>query len=93
MYFEKRKRQTILYSKTGDAKIFYMTTNQVLEQLSEHFVQIHTSFIINISSVKQISKTKVTLMDYSKQIVELPLSRKYRDSAYKKIVETFERMI
>lgn len=93
MYFEKQKRQTILYSKSGDTKIFYMNTTQVLDQLSEYFVQIHTSFIININSVKQISKTRVILMGDLNQLVELPLSRKYRDSAYKKIVSTFERMI
>ncbi|MBO0482202.1 LytR/AlgR family response regulator transcription factor [Candidatus Enterococcus courvalinii] len=93
LYFEKQKRQTILFNKLGREEVFYMNTDGILAQLNESFVQIHTSYIINIYAVKEIGKTKVILSDDSNGEIELPLSRKYRELAYQRILDTFERMI
>lgn len=84
IYFEKHKRQTMLHHVSGMSKVFYMNTDQILEQLDACFTQIHTSFIININFVRQASRTKVILNNH--RGIELPISRKYRENVSNKFV-------
>lgn len=92
LFFEKRKRQTLIHTK-NEQDSFYMTTNQILEQLDDQFTQIHTSYIININAVSEISKNKVLVKSETGAFIDLPISRKYRESAYNKIIDSFKKML
>lgn len=76
--------QTMLHHVSGMSKVFYMNTDQILEQLDACFTQIHTSFIININFVRQASRTKVILNNH--RGIELPISRKYRENVSNKFI-------
>lgn len=91
IYFEKLKRQTIIHTQAGKT-IFYMNTNQILDQIDDHFTQIHTSYIINSRFIIEINKAKVILDCGLERTIELPISRKYKVSAYNEIIESFKKV-
>ncbi|WP_458573730.1 LytTR family transcriptional regulator DNA-binding domain-containing protein [Enterococcus lactis] len=84
IFYTLHKRQTMLHHVSGMSKVFYMNTDQILEQLDACFTQIHTSFIININFVRQASRTKVILNNH--RGIELPISRKYRENVSNKFI-------
>lgn len=92
IYFEKQGRRTVIYTTSGETS-FYMSTTEVLEQLDDQFAQIHTSFIINIKAVKDIGNSKVVLKVDNGSNIELPISRKYKESSHNQILDSFKRIL
>lgn len=84
VYFEKDKRQVIIHTLDGDYRA-YMSTKKILEQLGGDFVQIHSSFIINCTYIKELGNHFLILNDHQKAI-ELPISRRYKTKSHESIV-------
>lgn len=84
IYFEKDKRQVIIHTIDETYKP-YMSTNQVNEQLDVDFVQIHSSFIINCSFIKELGNNFL-LLDFKGEFVEIPISRRFKSSSHENIV-------
>lgn len=84
VYFEKDKRQVIIHT-TNETYKPYMSTNQVNEQLDVDFVQIHSSFIINCSFIKELGNNFL-LLSFKDEFVEIPLSRRFKASSHENIV-------
>lgn len=92
IYLEKNGRYTLLHSKTIEEK-FIMTTDELISQLDESFIQIHKSFIINFRYIEILRKNTVEcrLTDiYSQSHIQLPLGRKYKEQARDKIFKLLE---
>lgn len=94
LYFEKCKRQVILVTK--DQKfVFNSSTQELLKKLDNSFVQIHTSFIVNLRHIRKVSSNMVTLdITYEdKDSINLPISRKYKEEAKKEILKFMRKRI
>lgn len=87
LYFEKKGRYVLLYENERIDK-FIMSTKELLSKLDNNFIQIHTSFIINVNYLERLLGNKVILKSESK--VSLPISRKYKLSATEKISDYME---
>ncbi|MDD2972610.1 MAG: LytTR family DNA-binding domain-containing protein [Lachnospiraceae bacterium] len=75
-YFESRRRKIIICTLTEQEEC-YMNLKEVLEQLdARNFVQIHTSFIVNMNEIRTKESNEIKL--YSGVI--LPISKKYTES-------------
>lgn len=82
MYFESSRRVISIYSKEGNDK-FYGKLNNIEKQLDEgkiHFLRIHQSYLVNYRYIKNISFSKVVLLDGT----ELQISADRRKSIRKK---------
>lgn len=84
VYFEKDKRRVLIHTLEETYKP-YMSTNQVNEQLDVDFVQIHSSFIINCSYIKELGKNFL-LLNVKGEFVEIPISRRFKASSHENIV-------
>ncbi|MCO5496162.1 LytR/AlgR family response regulator transcription factor [Enterococcus innesii] len=92
VYFEKQGRYVVLYTQQYSDK-FIMTTGKLLEKLNKNFVQIHTSYIINLNFLKRIKGDQIFLdIDpLSSSIVStLRVSRKYKKSTKNMIMDFME---
>lgn len=88
IYFEKQGRYVMIRTKENTDK-FIMSTNELLEKLNKNFIQIHTSFVINLSYLKRISSDKAILYLTHKEKDEtltLQISRKFRTQVREEIV-------
>lgn len=85
IYFEKDRRQVIIHTKE-QRHITYMSTKYLLKLLNHKFIQVHTSYIINLDFVSVIKKNYVYLKKDNNKIIKVPISRKFKESAFKKIV-------
>ena len=83
VYFEKDKRQVIIHT-TNETYKPYMSTNQVNEQLDADFVQIHSSFIINCSFIKELGNNFL-LLNFKGEFIEIPISRRFKASSHENI--------
>ncbi|MNO05876.1 hypothetical protein D3C76_1547280 [compost metagenome] len=54
---------------------------------------MHTSFIVNVRYVKQISNDTIIVKLNDKQTVEIPISRKFKDPARKQILMKLRDLI
>ncbi|WP_141691047.1 LytTR family transcriptional regulator DNA-binding domain-containing protein, partial [Brochothrix thermosphacta] len=63
----------------------YISTNQLLEQLNNDFVQIHASFIINCSYIKELG-SNFLLLHYAQESIELSISRRFKNKSHENIV-------
>lgn len=82
MYFESSRRVISIYSKEGNDK-FYGKLNNIEKQLDEgkiHFLRIHQSYLVNYRYIKNISFSKVVLLDGT----ELQISEERRKKIRKK---------
>ena len=84
VYFEKEKRQVLIHTIEETYKP-YMSTNQMKEQLNVDFVQIHSSFIINCSFIKDLGNNFL-LLNFKDEFVEIPISRRFKASSHENIV-------
>jgi DNA-binding LytR/AlgR family response regulator len=85
LYFEKNGRQVFIHT---DDKVLVsnMTTSEVLAKLQNTFVQIHHSFIVNSRYIKEIGKSYLVIKSEKNKPIELPISRKFKEEAYQKII-------
>lgn len=92
VYFEKQGRYVVLYTQQYSDK-FIMTTGKLLERLNKNFVQIHTSYIINLNFLKRIKGDQI-LLDIdplsSSTVSTLRVSRKYKKSTKNMIMDFME---
>lgn len=84
-YFEKNKRKVFIYTPTNTFETL-LSTRDLLSKVNDNFVQVHTSFIVNVRYVKQISNNTLIATINEKETIEIPMSRKFVDSAKKKIL-------
>lgn len=84
VYFEKDKRQVVIHTFDDNYRV-YMSTKELLKQLGNDFVQIHSSFVINCAYIKEIG-TNFLLLHYEQESVELPISRRYKSNSHESIV-------
>lgn len=84
VFFEKQRRQVIIHTSQTTFST-NMTTEEILLKLNSDFVQIHSSYIINTRYIEEIS-TAFTILSYSNQSIEIPISRKFRTAARDKIL-------
>ncbi|MEK5505785.1 LytTR family DNA-binding domain-containing protein [Paenibacillus sp. FSL P4-0113] len=92
IYFEKNKRRVLIHTPT-DIYITLLQTRALLSKVNDNFVQVHTSFIVNVKYVKKISNNTIIANLNDKQIVEIPISRKFIDSARKQILMKLRDLI
>ncbi|MDQ0232884.1 LytR/AlgR family response regulator transcription factor [Metabacillus malikii] len=85
VYFEKDKRKVFIHTPS-DVYETLLHTKALLSKINENFVQVHTSFIVNVRYVKQISNNTVTVNIRDKQTIEIPISRKFKDNAREQIL-------
>ena len=76
-YFEGILKKTIVHYVNAPKQ----TLNEPLkdiekEILNTNFIRIHQSYIVNLTYITQFTKTKVNIQD-----LEIPISRKYSQSA------------
>lgn len=93
IYFEKKGRYVLIHTENG-ADEFIMSTNDLLKKLNDSFVQIHTSFIINLKSLIRLSGENVILKFSNHELQNhqiLPISRKFRSYARTEILRYMER--
>ena len=69
-----------------------MSTLEIIAKLTSTFVQTHTSFIINMEHIREIGKNYVRLSN-CENIIELPISRKFKTDALNKDTYAKERFI
>ncbi|AZK46078.1 LytR/AlgR family response regulator transcription factor [Paenibacillus lentus] len=85
IYFEKNKRRVLIHTPSGLYETI-LQTKELVSKVHDHFVQVHTSFIVNVRYVKQISNDAIIVKLNDKQTVEIPMSRKFKDQAREQIL-------
>jgi len=85
IYFEKMKRNVIIHTDEEEFSAV-LTTENLLEQLNNHFVQVHKSFIINAQKATEVSKETIILKGKSSENFTVPMGRKYTKDAKEKIL-------
>ncbi|MCD5003689.1 response regulator transcription factor [Enterococcus saccharolyticus] len=89
IYFEKQGRYVMIRTKENTDK-FIMSTNELLEKLNKNFIQIHTSYIINLNYLQRVSSETVILFVEHKckeEVISLQISRKFRENVREEIVQ------
>lgn len=92
VYFEKNKRKVTIYTPIETFEAL-LSTSDLLSKVNENFVQVHTSFIVNVRYVKQIRNNTIIANLNEKETIEIPMSRKFVDSAKKKILMKLRDLI
>ncbi|WP_374965472.1 LytR/AlgR family response regulator transcription factor [Lysinibacillus sp. RS5] len=85
VYFEKNRRQVIIRTLSEDY-VSNMSTTTILSKLNDCFVQVHTSFIVNVKYIKEIGNNFLILKKDNNNSIEIPMSRKYKETARDKIL-------
>lgn len=86
-YFEAANRKIKLYT-AGGGDSYYGKFKKLTEQLNpNYFLQIHTSFIVNMDYIISFNEKSVLLSNNS----SLPVSLKYRESARLEHLKFIER--
>ena len=90
MYFEKKGRYAIIHEKSGLTFQSIITTKELLSQLDNQFVQVHTSFIVNINYIRGLRFDKVVLKAPNNEFFDVPISRKFQHSSRRSISKILE---
>lgn len=77
LYVEYRNRKIIISTLHEDIEYIHMPLKKFKEQLTDAFVQIHQSFLVNKSSVKVFNSKEQCLMLNHKDVI-LPIGRSYQ---------------
>ncbi|PQD87123.1 LytR/AlgR family response regulator transcription factor [Enterococcus faecium] len=85
LFFEKNRRQVFINMTSQNKYVANMSTSEIIAKLPSTFVQTHTSFIINMEHIREIGKNYVRLSN-CENIIELPISRKFKTDALTKIL-------
>lgn len=91
IFFEKSGRKVKLHGKDKEYE-FYMSTAELLRMLSEKFIQIHGSYVINSDFITSVHGNSVDLK-YGDEGIELPFGRKFKSQAKEKILYMFRESI
>ena len=70
IYIESNKRMVRLVTESGDFK-FYSKLADVKKELSDDFIRVHQSFVVNMSHIKKFDSNVITMSDGSL----IPVSR------------------
>lgn len=82
LFFEKRISKIKIYTRKGEF-LFKESMRRLISNLdSKHFVQCHSSYIINLGSIDTVDKEGCKLINSDKV---LPIGRKYKDRLVKRI--------
>ncbi|MDT1958393.1 LytTR family DNA-binding domain-containing protein [Carnobacterium divergens] len=84
IYFEKNRKQVKIFTCQQEY-VAIMTTKEILLSLDDNFVQIHASYILNIRYIREIKNSSV-VVKYNTQSIELPTSRKFKNTIKTKIL-------
>lgn len=84
VYFEKQKRTVIIHTVHQTFQTI-MSTPELLQKLNDNFVQVHTSYIVNINFIKEVGADHIILTTDSESL-EIPISRKFKASARDAII-------
>ncbi len=84
VFFEKRKRQVIIHTATK-TYLTILSMSDLLAKLNGEFVQVHTSYVVNVKYLKEISN-KFLILTNQPNSVQIPISRKFRAQARDKIL-------
>jgi DNA-binding LytR/AlgR family response regulator len=84
IYFEKQKRSVIIHTKQQNFQTI-MSTPELLQKLNDSFVQVHTSYIVNIKFIKEVGTNYIILTEDA-GLIEVPISRKFKVSARDAII-------
>lgn len=88
IYLEKiyRKVKIITYNRDY---YFYSNSKDLVDGLSDDFIRVHASFFVNVEYIVGYDSVKMILQDRNKKY-EIPISRKYKLTAKKKMIEVFK---
>ncbi|TFJ76090.1 LytR/AlgR family response regulator transcription factor [Carnobacterium maltaromaticum] len=92
VYFEKNRRQVTVYTSTR-SYVANMSNNEIITQVSDNFVQIHTSFIINMKHIKEVGNYFLLLNKEAGTTIKIPISRKYKETARDKILMNLRHVL
>lgn len=92
VYFEKKKRSVLVHTASNTYETI-LQTKALLSKVNDNFVQVHTSFIINIRYIKKLSHNTIIAKFNDNHIVEIPVSRKFIDNARKQILMKLREII
>lgn len=86
IYFEGNRRKVSLVTTQGEYE-YYDKISTVSQKVDSNlFLQIHTSYIVNMEQIRLITESEVSL----KNGVKLPISKKFRDSVRTRHMEYME---
>ncbi|GAX07100.1 two-component system response regulator [Secundilactobacillus pentosiphilus] len=84
VYFEKQKRIVITHTVQQTFQAI-MSTPELLQKLNANFVQVHTSYIVNINYIKEVGADHIILTtDF--ESMKIPISRKFKTTARDAII-------
>lgn len=92
VYFEKNKRKVLIHTPS-DINETILATRDLLSKVNDNFIQVHTSYIVNVRYVKQIRNNTIIVNLNEKQTVDIPISRKFKDNARKQILMKLREII
>jgi DNA-binding LytR/AlgR family response regulator len=87
LFFEKRGRYVLLHTVNRDYQ-YISTTKELFNQITNDFLQIHHSYIINPNYFSELRQNQITLVrsdGVDKKSYILPVSRKYQKKVKNKI--------
>lgn len=83
IYIERQQSKCIIFTKQKEYKV-YETVTSLIERLSDDFLRVNQSFIVNMNEINYIKKNNIIL----KNDVNIPIGRTYKkyilDIYYKK---------
>lgn len=92
IYFEKYKRKVFIHTPS-DTYETILHTKALLSKVNDNYLQVHTSFVVNVRYIKKIRNNTVTMKVSNKQTVDIPISRKFKDHAKKQILMKLRNFI
>ncbi len=78
LYFESSGRKVKVVTAENDVW-FYDQISKISKSLSNSFIQVHKSYIVNINAVRECHADHIVLLDGN----QIPISRTYRESVRK----------
>ena len=91
LYFEKKGRYVLIKTTYNKEYQVRMTNTQLKQKLNDNFVQIHTSFIINLHYFHSLKSNLVSLSYFDDtscvSLPEFPVSRKFRKEVSEKVIK------
>ncbi|MDG3141980.1 LytTR family DNA-binding domain-containing protein [Streptococcus suis] len=76
IFFEKNGRNVHIHT-SYETYTALLSTKEILAQVSQPFIQIHHSYIVNVTYFYKLEKQVLTLLQES-QFINLPVSRKFK---------------
>jgi DNA-binding LytR/AlgR family response regulator len=73
VYIERQQSKCIIFTKQKEYKV-YETVTSLIERLSDDFLRVNQSFIVNINEINYIKKNSIIL----KNNIDIPIGRTYK---------------